>query len=167
MPAWYYLKPLLLNSIPLSLLVPVAVATAFAIPIPHRDESHDLQGYRRALCVRFFATFWVVTVVFFELSAFKRRAYLLPLWPTSAVLLSWWVLDCVVPRVGTAAYQWMMAICLLLAIGNLFVLPPYDMRGCESPYHLSRCSNGRLRAWLVGRTPKDFRRSPFAKLPRG
>jgi 4-amino-4-deoxy-L-arabinose transferase-like glycosyltransferase len=136
MPAWYYLKPLLLNSIPSSLLVPVAVATAFAIPIPLRDESHDSQGYSRALCARFFATFWVVTVVFFELSAFKRRAYLLPLWPASAVLLSWWVLDCAVPRVGTAAYQGIMAICLLLAIGNLFFLPSYEMRGCGNPLSL-------------------------------
>jgi len=150
MPAWYYLKPLLLNSIPLSLLVPVAAATAFGVRIPPTDDSHDSRGHRPALCARFFATFWLVTVVFFELSAFKRRAYLLPLWPTSAVLLSWWVLDCVVPRVGTAAYQGMMAICLLLAVGNLFFLPPYEMRGCGNPLSLAEMLKWPFES-LVGR----------------
>ena len=130
MPSWYYLKPLLLNSIPLSLLVPVAVATAFTIHVPDLDFAQDSQERRSALCARFLATFWVVTVVFFELSAFKRRAYLLPLWPASAVLLSWWVLDYVVPRIGISAYRGLVAICLVLAVGNFFFLPPYEMSGC-------------------------------------
>jgi 4-amino-4-deoxy-L-arabinose transferase-like glycosyltransferase len=130
MPAWYYLKPLLLNSIPLSLLVPVAVGTAFVIHVADLGFAQESQELRSALCARFLATFWMVTVVFFELSAFKRRAYLLPLWPASAVLLSWWVLAYIVPRVGIAAYQGLLAICLLLAVGNLFFIPPYEMRGC-------------------------------------
>jgi 4-amino-4-deoxy-L-arabinose transferase-like glycosyltransferase len=79
MPAWYYLKPLLLNSMPLSLLVPVAVASAFAGRVPPLDDGRNSREHWTELCARFFATFWVVSVVFFELSAFKRRAYLLPL----------------------------------------------------------------------------------------
>jgi 4-amino-4-deoxy-L-arabinose transferase-like glycosyltransferase len=130
MPAWYYLQPLLFNSIPLSVLVPGAVVTACAGRVPRLDESLYPRERHAALCARFFATFWVVTVVFFELSAFKRRAYLLPLWPASAVLLSWWVLDHVVPRAGMVAYQGLMATCLLLAVGNFFFLPPYELHGC-------------------------------------
>jgi 4-amino-4-deoxy-L-arabinose transferase-like glycosyltransferase len=56
MPAWYYLKPLLLNSIPLSLLVPAAVATAFVIRVPGLDVAQDSQERRSALCARFLAT---------------------------------------------------------------------------------------------------------------
>lgn len=130
MPAWYYLQPLLLNSIPLSLLVPAAVATALGGRVPGPDESYDSREQNATLCARFFAAFWVVTVTFFELAAFKRRAYLLPLWPASAVLLSWWVLARVVPRVGVIAYQAVMATCLLLAVGNFFFLPPYELHGC-------------------------------------
>ena len=62
-------------------------------------ESH-LREQRAALCAKLFAIFWITTVIFFELSAFKRRAYLLSLWPASAVLLSWWVIDYIVPRRG-------------------------------------------------------------------
>ena len=51
----------------------------------HDDPTNNLRAIG---AVRLFAIFWLVTVVFFELSAFKRRAYLLPLWPASAVLLS-------------------------------------------------------------------------------
>jgi 4-amino-4-deoxy-L-arabinose transferase-like glycosyltransferase len=130
MPNWYYLQPLLLNSIPLSLLMPAAVAAALASRAPGLNESHDSREQTAALCARFFAAFWVVTVAFFELSAFKRRAYLLPLWPASAVLLTWWVLARVVPRVGVIAYQALMATCLLLAVGNFFFLPPYELHGC-------------------------------------
>jgi hypothetical protein len=130
MPPWYYLQPLLLNSIPLSLLVPAAVATAFTDRVPGLEESDDSREQYAALCARFFATFWVVTVVFFELSAFKRRAYLLPLWPASPVLMSWWVINRVVPREGIVAYQGLMATCLLLAAGNFFFLPPYELHGC-------------------------------------
>ena len=89
-----------------------------------REERHA------ALCARLFAIFWVVTVVFFELSAFKRRAYLLPLWPASAVLLSWWVLDRVVPRAGRWPIGVSGNVCLLLSVGNFFFLPAYELHGC-------------------------------------
>ena len=159
---WYYLKPLLLNSVPFSLIVPIAVFSALrtwwiakrpapastetasgaatlhqpsasaqptlrAAPTidplssapatlpapaagaqqapPDRSAINPRAGepYGRAstearalAAVRLLAIFWLVTVVVFSLAAYKRRAYLLPLWPASAVLLAWTL--AVVPR---------------------------------------------------------------------
>jgi 4-amino-4-deoxy-L-arabinose transferase-like glycosyltransferase len=113
----YYLTPLLLNSAPFSLLVPIAVfyalRTFWTAPSanasrPDPDESGaspretdpresdadqsqpDIprQDIRMRSAIRLFAIFWIVTVLFFSVAAYKRRAYLLPLWPPSAVLLA-------------------------------------------------------------------------------
>jgi 4-amino-4-deoxy-L-arabinose transferase-like glycosyltransferase len=131
MPPWYYVKPLLLNSAPWSLLVLVAVTVAI---IERRATSevdgHYSQEERAALCAKLFAIFWLTTVVFFELSAFKRRAYLLPLWPASAVLLSWWVLDRIVPRLGNLAYRASVAVCLVLSVGFFFFIPASELHSC-------------------------------------
>jgi 4-amino-4-deoxy-L-arabinose transferase-like glycosyltransferase len=114
----YYLTPLLLNSAPFSLLVPIAVfyalrtfwtAPSASAPRPDPNESgaspretdpgksdadqsrHDVPRHdsRSRTAVRLFAIFWIVTVLFFSVAAYKRRAYLLPLWPASAVMLAW------------------------------------------------------------------------------
>jgi 4-amino-4-deoxy-L-arabinose transferase-like glycosyltransferase len=137
MPPWYYIKPLVLNSGPLSLLVPAAVVSALSAGrSPRQGEGRFSLEERAALCARFFAIFWIVTVVFFELSAFKRRAYLLPVWPASAVLLSWWFLDRVVPRTGIIAYHAALAMCLFLALGNFLFIPAYELRGCGAALSL-------------------------------
>lgn len=137
MPAFYYVGPLLLNSTPLSLLVPVAVASA-------------LGGYREAwrgggrarlepaeVAARLFAIFWIVTVVFFELAAYKRKAYLLPLWPASAVMLSWWVQKRAVPRFGERAYRAVIATCAALVVINFFFIPWHEVRGCGATISLA------------------------------
>ena len=98
MPAWYYVKPLLFNSGPLSLLILFAVFFALrsyrqSPAEPALDRASDVAAHALdsgALnAARLFAIFWVVSVGFFSLAAYKRRSYLLPLWPSSAVMLVW------------------------------------------------------------------------------
>ena len=83
MAPWYYLKPILLNSAPLSLLVPVAAVSALLSPIVTTSNGMILllgpQKGRSA--VRLFAIFYFATVIFFSIAAYKRRSYLLPVWP--------------------------------------------------------------------------------------
>jgi 4-amino-4-deoxy-L-arabinose transferase-like glycosyltransferase len=131
MPPWYYVTPLLFNSAPWSLLVPVAVTVAIiGRRAPSEVEGHYSQEERAAVSAKLFAIFWLVTVIFFELSAFKRRAYLLPLWPASAVLLSWWVLDRIVPHLGNLAYRASVAVCLVLSVGFFFFIPASELHSC-------------------------------------
>lgn len=159
MRTWYYLQPLLLNSIPLSLLVPVAVATALAsrVPLPERAASHERQA---ALCTQFFAVFWIVTVIFFNLAAYKRRAYLLPLWPASAVLLSWWVLNGLVARHGRVYYRGAMTMCLLLAAGNFFFIPAYELRGCGKALSIAETLRWPVES-LSGRSSYSYQSKSF------
>src|SRR6202040_2947670 len=85
----YYLKPLLLNSGPLSILTIIAVVGALRGRTSREARSGTaIDEHLRAY---FLALFWVLTVVFFSIAAYKRRAYLLPLWPPAAVLLVWWL----------------------------------------------------------------------------
>jgi 4-amino-4-deoxy-L-arabinose transferase-like glycosyltransferase len=155
MPPWYYIKPLVLNSGPLSLLVPAAVVSALsASHSPRQGDGRYTREERAALCARFFAIFWIVTVVFFELSAFKRRAYLLPVWPASAVLLSWWLLDRVVPRRGIIAYRALLAMCLFLTLGNFLFIPAYELRGCGESLSLVEMLKWPIES-LTGRSYPD------------
>lgn len=149
MPPWYYIRPLLLNSVPLSLLVPLAVVSALRTGgTAHRDDQRE---GRAAMCARFLAIFWIVTLLFFELAAFKRRNYLVPLWPAAAVMLSWWILDRVVPRIGAVAYHAVIATCLFLATVNFFFIPAYELHSCGVPLSLAGTLAGPL-ASLEGRS---------------
>ncbi len=82
---------LLLNSGPLSVLVPIAVVMALRSRASRAEEIQIPAVAAPREAVRLFAIFWIVTVVFFSIAAYKRRAYLLPLWPPSAVMLAWMV----------------------------------------------------------------------------
>ncbi len=80
--------------------------------------------------VRLFAIFWIVTVVFFSIAAYKRRAYLLPLWPASAVMLAWWI-ETLRPRpVGRFLRPAVLAICLAMATFNFAYLPAREVEDC-------------------------------------
>jgi 4-amino-4-deoxy-L-arabinose transferase-like glycosyltransferase len=82
MPPWYYATPLLFNSLPLSLFVPIAVIIA-VLPRRVRPEAvctDPLQSVvlsnhadLAASAARFLALFWIVTVVLFDKAAYKRR----------------------------------------------------------------------------------------------
>jgi 4-amino-4-deoxy-L-arabinose transferase-like glycosyltransferase len=221
MAPWYYLKPILLNSAPLSLIVPFAVfaalrtywrPTAFKRPsgladAPSQDLDDDLEGdhsfhsekgpgrslqsgsssvrkepkaaepnsparsggsrpaqnpislwmalrmmflptmdtpdvrsadpdpagaqsLRALATIRLFAIFWVVTVLFFTVAAYKRRAYLLPLWPASAVTLSWWLTSIAHSRNGRFLRATVAASCAVLIAINFFYLPRREVREC-------------------------------------
>ncbi len=174
MPPWYYLKPLLLNSAPLSLFVPFAVAAALlpcgnSLPLSkgratersdaRTANSSELEsapgnpqeplppvpsgkgpGVRSpasppapaaAFAARLFATFWVVTVVFFSVAAYKRRAYLLPLWPPAAFLLAWGA-DVLARRARRARFApaALGAVCAAMVVFNFFYLPRHERAGC-------------------------------------
>ncbi len=169
----YYIKPLLLNSVPLSLLVPVAGFFALCTyrrsnepsrPFPlarepgvrSRPPQNPLSLWmslrmmflppmddpaanppaaagdagRVTLAVRLFAIFWVTTVLFFTIAAYKRRTYLLPLWPTSAVILSWWLTSLTRTRSGRILRRAVAATCVILITINFFYLPCKEVREC-------------------------------------
>jgi 4-amino-4-deoxy-L-arabinose transferase-like glycosyltransferase len=169
MPPWYYVKPLLLNSAPLSLLVPIAVLAAIrtywtsppfsrfvpplpvhpsdplpdrsSIPLPDLGEgkgggasASDTLSRRAAqrapAAARLLAIFWIVTVTFFTIAAYKRRAYLLPLWPAAAVVLAWWLQELSRARWGRILRHAVGLICLALVVFNFIYIPRREVRDC-------------------------------------
>ncbi|HUY39501.1 MAG TPA: glycosyltransferase family 39 protein [Candidatus Binataceae bacterium] len=130
MPIGYYVQPLLLNSGPLSLIAPFAVFAALARKdtdeIADRGEA-DRRGDR---CARLFAIFWIVTIVFFELAAYKRKAYLLPMWPASSFLIAWWIVRRAPARTGAIAGGAVIAVCAVMIVVNFFFIPWYEVRDC-------------------------------------
>ena len=137
----YYLKPLFLNSAPLSLIAPIAVALALW-PRSKRDDapySDDRPGAQAgSLChsaIRLFAIFWIVTVVFFNLAAYKRRSYLLPLWPANAMLIAWLILSLARYSWGRVAKWTYVAVCAGLIVFNFIYIPRREVRDCaDSSY---------------------------------
>ncbi|HUN57105.1 MAG TPA: phospholipid carrier-dependent glycosyltransferase [Candidatus Binataceae bacterium] len=145
----YYLTPLLLNSLPLSLFVPIAVVIALVPPRvrsqpvtaePLQPVALPANSESAGSAARFLALFWTVTVVFFNLAAYKRRDYLLPLWPAAAFLLSWWIVVRVIPWFstprGVLVYRTAVATCLILATANFLYIPAYELHGCGAPFTL-------------------------------
>jgi hypothetical protein len=135
MAPWYYVKPLLLNAAPLSLLVPIAVAIALipekSPPEPGAERADSIPNPHHAReCVRLLAIFWVVTVIFFSIAAYKRRNYLLPLWPASAVMLAWIVITWPPPRWRRLAVWAFGATCAALVVFNFTYIPRREVRDC-------------------------------------
>jgi 4-amino-4-deoxy-L-arabinose transferase-like glycosyltransferase len=73
--------------VPLGILAPIAVASA----LRSRTASTARRELHAATAARVLAIFWCVTVIFFSVAAYKRRTYLLPIVPASAVLVAWWL----------------------------------------------------------------------------
>jgi 4-amino-4-deoxy-L-arabinose transferase-like glycosyltransferase len=131
MAPWYYVKPLLLNSAPMSLLVPIAVFAA--LRTPGADDEIDREpgdDLRARTAIRVLAIFWIVTVIFFSIAAYKRRAYLLPLWPAAALMLAWWLLRLQRLRFGIAAVAAYGAACGAVIVFNFFYIPHHELREC-------------------------------------
>jgi 4-amino-4-deoxy-L-arabinose transferase-like glycosyltransferase len=158
MAPWYYLKPVLLNSAPLSILVPIAAVYALLSPLlssqsgtsapnptspPGRGrEAHRAAGEgasspttpnsdRTRSAVRLFAIFYFATVVFFSIAAYKRRSYLLPVWPATAVILAWWIVTVPRPAYRRAARWTFAALCGGLLIFNFIYIPRAEIRTCR------------------------------------
>lgn len=136
----YYLKPIFLNSAPLSLLAPVAVVLALWFLRPKSEANAvfgaiSFENDRGPAAILLFAIFWIVTIVFFNLAAYKRRSYLLPLWPANAMLIAWLIL-------ATSRYSWdriakwaYVAVCAGLVVFNFIYIPHKEMRDCgDSSY---------------------------------
>jgi 4-amino-4-deoxy-L-arabinose transferase-like glycosyltransferase len=171
MAPWYYLKPLLLNSVPMSLLAPLAVIGALrtirratpnvaiaAAPsanrrpgrnplgvwdslrmmvLPPMDEvptSAEIARTGRAdAAARLMSIFYLVTLLFFTIAAYKRRAYLLPLWPPAAFLIGWWLTRLArVSAYGRTLRGAYAAACAALIVVNFFLLPWKEVRECGS-----------------------------------
>ncbi len=134
MPPWYYIVPILLNSPPLSLLVPIAVVAAIwqrpnpLAPFPKSGKG-EAELRARAI-VRLLAIFWIVSVVFFSIAAYKRRAYLLPLWPCSAVMIAWWIERLRPNPLGRFVRPAVVAICAGLIVVNFAWLPNKEVENC-------------------------------------
>jgi 4-amino-4-deoxy-L-arabinose transferase-like glycosyltransferase len=138
----YYLKPVFLNSAPLSLLAPIAVGAALwpRHSTEKRDDVTDSRPSSQATgradsAMRLFAIFWIVTILFFNLAAYKRRAYLLPLWPANAMLIAWLLLRIARFRWGVVAKWAYVATCAGLIVFNFIYIPRREMRDCaDSSY---------------------------------
>jgi hypothetical protein len=94
------------------------------------DQVPDPHSPRALIAVRFCAIFWVVTVLFFTVAAYKRRAYLLPLWPASAVMLSWWLTALARFRNGRFLRAIVAASCAILIVISFYLLPRKEVREC-------------------------------------
>ena len=131
MAPWYYLKPVLLNSAPLSLLVPVAAVYALRsrIVTSSSDDSTSA-AWKGGSAVRLFAIFYFATVIFFSIAAYKRRSYLLPVWPSAAVILAWWVVTIPSPAYRRAAKWTFAALCAGLVVFNFIYIPRSEVRTC-------------------------------------
>jgi len=132
MAPWYYLKPILLNSAPLSLLVPVAAVYALLSPIVTSnvdDSTFRLEKGRSA--VRLFAIFYFATVIFFSIAAYKRRSYLLPVWPSAAVILAWWLVTMPALAYRRAAIWAFAALCAGLVVFNFIYIPRAEVQSCS------------------------------------
>jgi 4-amino-4-deoxy-L-arabinose transferase-like glycosyltransferase len=127
-PPWFYLGPLLFNSIPPSLLVPVGVC---AIIFQRRNSQvPEHNGARAERAVKLLAIFWLATLVFFSVAAYKSRWYLLPLWPSAAVILAWWIKRVAI-RYGRGLIEGgFAAACAATAVFNLFFIPHQEAREC-------------------------------------
>jgi len=139
----YYLKPILLNSAPFSVLIPLAVAYAmyrwcrgtrpFDRAAPIRTGELE-QGEKPPAAVVLFAIFWIVTVAFFWTAAYKRRAYLLPVWPSATILIGWWLVavarTSALGRVSGLILRAAATLALAIIGFNFFYLPRHEIRQC-------------------------------------
>jgi len=74
-------------------------------------------------------------VVFFNLAAYKRRSYLLPLWPANAMLIAWLILSLARYSWGRTARWAYVAVCTGLVVFNFIYIPRKEVRDCaDSSY---------------------------------
>ncbi len=144
MAPWYYAKPVLLNSAPLSLLVPIAAVYALLTPLLSSQSSNAARSPTSpegggsvaesdagVVAVRLFAIFYFATVIFFSIAAYKRRSYLLPVWPAAAVMLAWWIITVPPPAFRRAATWAFAALCGGLVVFNFIYIPRMEIRSCS------------------------------------
>lgn len=92
MEPWYYLGPVFGAFAPWSLFLPFALRRALT-------ERKQREG------PFFLALWWIAVVLFFQLAAYKRARYLLPVLPASALLVGWWI-ETVLPVASAPVRRW-------------------------------------------------------------
>jgi hypothetical protein len=65
---------------------------------------------------------------------------------------------------GIVAYEGLMAVCVLLAVGNFFFVPPYELRGCGKYLSIVEMlkwpiDNLTRRSYADGFQPNSFRQA--------
>jgi len=126
----YYLHPLLLNSTPLSLLVPIAVIAALLFRSRSPAASAGQPESEALRAVRLCGIFWLLTVLFFSVAAYKRRAYLLPLWPPAAVMLTWLITTITARCARPSVARGYAGLCIVLVVINVVVIPRQEAGAC-------------------------------------
>ncbi len=162
MPSNYYLVPLLLNSGPLSVLAAIAaVASLKSDPgAKVSDNDRAARGLETDEIAQLLSLFWFATVVFFSLAAYKRKAYLLPLWPTNAFLICRWLQAQTREPWGSWITRALTFMCALLVGFNFFFVPRHELHKCADSMSFKPAA--KLINRVVGHT------SPlFIKLNRG
>jgi 4-amino-4-deoxy-L-arabinose transferase-like glycosyltransferase len=98
---------------------------------PAQSPAERATAARASAAARLAAIFYISTIVFFTIAAYKRRAYLLPLWPPGALLLGWWLARLArTYAVGRAVRNCFAAACIILIVFNFFWMPYKEIRGC-------------------------------------
>lgn len=158
-PSWDYVKALLLNSVPFSMLAPFAGLAAIrretdpsgaALPAadpPRRPRQNPLSFFaslrmmflppldspaaaRERAAVRLGALFYLVTVGFFTIVADQRRAALLSTWPILAIVIAWWLERLARGRSGRVPRAATLAVAAAMVACNFFYLPRLEVRAC-------------------------------------
>lgn len=126
MPVTYYVEPFLLASVPFSLLAPLIVARALRRPATPEE------ALARRRWPALLATFCVVTFVFFSVAAYKRRAYLLPIWPALSALVPWWIATLGDGERRRRIEGALVAAALVLVAVNAVYVPYKERRDCPA-----------------------------------
>ena len=126
----YYIKPLLLGAVPLGLLTPPSVVVAL---LDRWRSSALAASTKRASAWRvLLAIFWVIAVGVFSAASYKRRAYLLPLWPVGAILAPW-AMTSFLSATGRAwCERALLAACVPMTIFNAAFAPWHEARECPA-----------------------------------
>ncbi len=126
-PPWFYVGPLLFGSLPCSLIAPAAVA---AVLLNRGADRGEPDAERERAPMKLLAIFWLVTLLFFSVAAYKSRWYLLPIWPAAAVMLAWWIRRIARGYQRRAIESGFAALCAGVALFNLFYIPHQEGREC-------------------------------------
>ena len=135
MPPWFYLAPTLLSSLPLGLLVPIAIFFAlFRNPPPAPDATDRRTALDRHAASRLLAIYWLVALLFLSAAVYKSRWYMQPIWPASAIVLAWGVKRFAAYCKASYGFRRLetvyAAIALLVVLTNLFMIPLEERHEC-------------------------------------
>jgi 4-amino-4-deoxy-L-arabinose transferase-like glycosyltransferase len=149
MPLTYYVAPFLLSAVPFSVLAPLVVARALGWgegATRTSDGARAAAGWAPLLAI--FAT---LTFAFFSVAAYKRRAYLLPMWPALSALVPWW-LGTIADRKRRAEVAGALAVAavVLVCVNGAYV-PYKERRDC--PAGVLRALAARINQAVPARQP--------------